>query len=79
VATSRATTPRRWTTRGQIIVAAEIPTDGLDTAQLEPMISAAERELRGSGCWAALVCRAGRRRRPLGKKEQRPDQEAERA
>jgi transposase len=34
------------TTRGQIIVAAEIAPDGLDTAQLDPMIAAAERELK---------------------------------
>jgi hypothetical protein len=33
------------TTRDQIIVAAEIAPDGLDFAQLEPMVSAAEREL----------------------------------
>jgi transposase len=46
------------TTRRQIIVATEIATDGLDTAQLEPMIAAAERELaKGaspsapSWCW----------------------------
>jgi Transposase DDE domain len=37
------------TTRGQIIVAAEIATDGLDTAQLDPMIAAAERELEQAG------------------------------
>jgi Uncharacterized protein conserved in bacteria (DUF2255) len=33
------------TTRRQIIVAAEIAADGLDTAQLDPMVAAAEREL----------------------------------
>jgi hypothetical protein len=33
------------TTRRQIIVAAEITPDGLDFAQLDPMVSAAEREL----------------------------------
>jgi hypothetical protein len=37
------------TTGGQIIVAAEIATDGLDTSQLDPMISAAERELEQAG------------------------------
>ena len=37
------------TTEGQIIVAAEIATDGLDFAQLDPMISAAERELDAAG------------------------------
>ena len=37
------------TTRGQIIVAAEIATDGLDTSQLDPMIGAAERELVEAG------------------------------
>ncbi len=37
------------TTERQIIVAAEIAPDGLDTAQLDPMISAAERELAEAG------------------------------
>ena len=37
------------TTAGQIIVAAEIAADGLDFAQLDPMIAAAERELAGVG------------------------------
>ena len=37
------------TTRGQIIVAAEIAPDGIDTAQLDPMVSAAERELEEAG------------------------------
>ena len=37
------------TTRRQIIVAAEIAPDGLDTSQLDPMVSAAERELEGAG------------------------------
>jgi hypothetical protein len=37
------------TTEGQIIVAAEIAPDGLDFAQLDPMVSAAERELAGAG------------------------------
>lgn len=37
------------TTSNQIIVAAEIAPDGLDFAQLDPMISAAERELEGAG------------------------------
>jgi hypothetical protein len=37
------------TTERQIIVAAEIAPDGLDTAQLDPMISAAERELEAAG------------------------------
>jgi hypothetical protein len=36
------------TTCSQIIVAAEIAPDGLDFAQLEPMVSAAERELAGA-------------------------------
>jgi transposase len=36
-------------TERQIIVAAEIARDGLDTAQLDPMISAAERELAEAG------------------------------
>jgi len=37
------------TTRSQIIVAAEIAPDGLDFAQLDPMVSAAERELEEAG------------------------------
>jgi transposase len=37
------------TTRDQIIVAAEIAPDGLDFAQLDPMVSAAERELENAG------------------------------
>jgi transposase len=37
------------TTRRQIIVAAEIAPDGLDFAQLDPMVAAAERELAGAG------------------------------
>ncbi|MEK6328116.1 MAG: transposase [Actinomycetota bacterium] len=37
------------TNRRQIIVAAEIATDGLDVAQLEPMVQAAERELADAG------------------------------
>ena len=37
------------TTEDQIIVAAEITTDGVDFEQLEPMVGAAERELEGAG------------------------------
>jgi transposase len=37
------------TTERQIIVAAEIAPDGLDFAQLDPMITAAERELEAAG------------------------------
>lgn len=37
------------TTTNQIIVAAEIAPDGLDFAQLDPMVSAAERELAQAG------------------------------
>jgi hypothetical protein len=37
------------TTDDQIIVAAEIAADGLDFAQLDPMVSAAERELEAAG------------------------------
>ena len=37
------------TTTRQVIVAAEIASDGLDTAQLDPMIAAAERELEQAG------------------------------
>src|SRR5215216_6702974 len=37
------------TTAGQIIVAAEITTKGGDFEELDPMISAAERELAGAG------------------------------
>lgn len=37
------------TTEDQIIVAAEITTEGVDFEQLDPMISAAERELQGAG------------------------------
>ncbi len=37
------------TTERQIIVAAEIAPDGLDFAQLDPMIAAAERELEAAG------------------------------
>lgn len=36
-------------TEGQIILAAEITTEGVDFEQLEPMIAAAERELKGAG------------------------------
>jgi transposase len=36
-------------TEDQIIVAAEITTEGVDFEQLEPMISATERELQGAG------------------------------
>lgn len=36
-------------TEGQIIVAAEITTEGVDFQQLDPMISAAERELEAAG------------------------------
>jgi hypothetical protein len=36
-------------TEDQIIVAAEITTEGVDFEQLDPMISAAERELEGAG------------------------------
>jgi hypothetical protein len=36
-------------TEDQIIVAAEITTEGVDFEQLEPMISAAERELESGG------------------------------
>jgi transposase len=37
------------TTRAQIIVAAKIAPDGLDFAQLDPMVSATEKELEGAG------------------------------
>jgi transposase len=37
------------TTKRQIIVAAEIAPDGLDSAEIDPMISAAERELAEAG------------------------------
>jgi transposase len=37
------------TTEGQVIVAAEITTEGGDFEQLDPMISAAERELESAG------------------------------
>jgi hypothetical protein len=37
------------TTRAQIIVAAEIAPDGLDFAQLDPMVSAVEKELADAG------------------------------
>jgi transposase len=37
------------TTEGQIILAAEITTEGVDFEQLEPMIAAAERELADAG------------------------------
>jgi len=37
------------TTEGQIIVAAEVTTKGGDFEELDPMISAAERELAGAG------------------------------
>jgi transposase len=37
------------TTRGQVIVAAEIAPDGIDFAQLGPMVSAAERALERAG------------------------------
>jgi hypothetical protein len=36
-------------TEGQIIVAAEITTEGVDFQQLDPMIATAERELEGAG------------------------------
>ena len=37
------------TTEDQIVVAAEVTTEGGDFEQLEPMVSAAERELEGAG------------------------------
>jgi transposase len=37
------------TTRKQVIVAAEVAPDGLDFAQLDPMVTAAERELEQAG------------------------------
>ncbi len=37
------------TTRSQVIVAAEIAPDGLDFAQLDPIVSAAEKELEAAG------------------------------
>jgi transposase len=37
------------TTEQQIVVAAELTTEGVDFQQLEPMIASAERELRGAG------------------------------
>jgi transposase len=37
------------TTEGQIVVAAELTTDGADFQQLEPMIASAERELERAG------------------------------
>jgi transposase len=37
------------TTEDQIVVAAEVTTEGVDFEQLEPMIAAAERELEGAG------------------------------
>ena len=37
------------TTEGQIVVAAEITTEGVDFEQLRPMIGAAERELERAG------------------------------
>jgi hypothetical protein len=37
------------TTRQQIIVAAEVAPDGVDFAQLDPMVSAAERKLAEAG------------------------------
>src|SRR4051812_3685360 len=51
-------TPRGWVqgynaqavvTPGQIIIAAEISTESLDTANLHPMLCAAEEELHGAG------------------------------
>ena len=50
------------TTEDQIVVAAEITTEGGDFEQLEPMVSAAERELEGAGVERAPRGRAGRRR-----------------
>jgi transposase len=50
------------TTRAQIIVAAEIAPDGLDFAQLDPMVSAAERELADAGvkeCLEVVLADAG--------------------
>jgi hypothetical protein len=50
------------TTEGQIIVAAEITTEGVDFEQLDPMISAAERELEGAGvteCPGVVLADAG--------------------
>ena len=49
-------------TEGQIIVAAEIITEGVDFEQLDPMISAAERELEGAGvteCPEVVLADAG--------------------
>ena len=50
------------TTERQIIVAAEIAPDGLDFAQLDPMVTAAERELERSGGHRAPGGGARRRR-----------------
>jgi hypothetical protein len=50
------------TTRGQIIVAAEVAPDGLDFAQLDPMVLAAEKELEGAGvdeCPGVVLADAG--------------------
>ncbi|MQA76405.1 MAG: transposase [Solirubrobacterales bacterium] len=50
------------TTERQIIVAAEIAPDGLDFAQLDPMVSAAERELAQAGvkeCPGVVLADAG--------------------
>jgi transposase len=50
------------TTRAQIIVAAEIAPDGLDFAQLDPMVSAAEKELADAGvieCPEVVLADAG--------------------
>src|SRR3954447_15059657 len=56
-------TPRGWVqgynaqavvTPGQIIIAAEISTESLDTANLHPMLTAAEEELHAAGVQDAL-------------------------
>jgi Transposase DDE domain len=44
-----AAAPQAVTTEQQIVIAAELTTEGVDFEQLEPMIATAERELRRAG------------------------------
>jgi transposase len=59
-------------TEGQIIVAAEITTEGVDFEQLDPMISAAERELEGAGLIERPRGRPRRRRLLVKRSHRRP-------
>jgi hypothetical protein len=74
----------------QIIVAAEISTESLDTANLQPMVTAAEEELHAAGvletpgvvladagyCKNSAIAALGRGHRDTGRARRRPPQAA---